>query len=115
MSEVSPSAMDESRALDALATILSSLTLSPFDISLHAQHIRLAQSIQSFDSSHLSAAREMLMAHFPAGDEVWIPLIKEKEESVDLNQTEGIVNMLEVYSRAEADYLCESTSFDGVG
>ena len=101
--------MDESRALDALATILSSLSLSPFDINLHAQHIRLAQSIQSFDPSHLSAAREMLTTHFPAGDEVWMPLIKEKEESVDLNQTEGIVDMLELYSRAEADYLCEST------
>ncbi|KIM89071.1 hypothetical protein PILCRDRAFT_812968 [Piloderma croceum F 1598] len=97
--------MDESRALDALATILSSLTLSPFDISLHAQHIRLAQSIQSFDPSHLSAAREMLTTHFPAGDEVWIPLIKEKEESVDLNQTEGILDTLELYSRAEVDYL----------
>ena len=101
--------MDESKSLDALATILSSLALSPFDISLHAQHIRLAQSIYSFDPSHLSAAREMLTTHFPAGDDVWMPLIKEKEQSVDLNQTVGILDMLELFSRAEADYLCECT------
>jgi len=34
-----------------------------------------------------------------------MPLIKEKEESVDLNQTEGIVDMLELYSRAEGGYI----------
>jgi len=97
--------MDESQALDALATILTSLSQTPFDISLHAQHIHLAQSLQSIDQSHLSAAREMLTTHFPAGDEVWMPMIKEKEESVDLNQAEDILDVLELYSKAEADYM----------
>jgi squamous cell carcinoma antigen recognized by T-cells 3 len=99
--------MDESQTLDALATILTSLSQTPFDISLHVQHIRLAQSVQSIDQSHLSAAREMFTIHFPAGDEVWMPIIKEKEESVDLNEAEGILDVLELFSKAEADYFCQ--------
>jgi hypothetical protein len=106
--------MDESQALDALATILTSLSQTPFDISLHAQHIHLAQSLQSIDQSHLSAAREMLTTHFPAGDEVWMPMIKEKEASVDLNQAEDILDVLELYSKAEADYMCEYTCVERV-
>jgi squamous cell carcinoma antigen recognized by T-cells 3 len=101
--------MDESQALDALAAILNSLSQTPFDINLHAQHIRLAQSMCSIDKSHLSAAREMLTTHFPAGDEVWLPMIKEKEESVDLNDAVNILDVLELYSNAEADYMCECT------
>lgn len=103
--------MDESQSLDALATILNALSQSPFDITLHAQHIRLAQSLHSFDPSHLSAAREMFTAHFPAGDDVWMPLIKEKEQTVDVSMAEGILDVLELYSRAEADYLCQCTRF----
>jgi hypothetical protein len=103
--------MNESESLDALANTLTSLSQSPFEISLHAQHIRLAKSIQSFDTTHLSAAREMFTAHFPAGDEVWMPLIKEKEESLDMKEAESLLDMLELYTRAEGDYLCESIFF----
>jgi len=101
--------MDESQSLDALANILTSLSQSPFDISLHAQHIRLAKSMKSFDPTHLSAAREMFKSHFPAGNEVWMPLIKDKEDSVDMNDPESVLDMLELYSTAEGDYLCKCT------
>lgn len=98
-------------SLDALADILNTLSQSPFDISLHAQHIRLANSIKSFDPTHLSAAQEMLTAHFPAGDAVWMPLLKEKEESLDMKEAGSVLDMLELYTRAEGDYLCECTRF----
>lgn len=98
--------MDESRALDALSTLLESLSQAPFEVALHAKHINLAHTLKSFDPSHLDAAREMFTTHFPAGDEVWMPLIQEKEERVDLSQAEGILDILELYAKAEADYLC---------
>jgi hypothetical protein len=65
--------------------------------------------MQSFDPSHLSAAREMVTNHLPAGDDVWMPLIKEKQDSVDLNQLDDVMDVLELYSRGEQDYLCECT------
>lgn len=97
----------ESKSLDALSNILDSLSQNPFDISLHVQHINLAQTLESSDPTHLHAAREMLVAQFPATDDVWMLLIKSKEESVDLNDAEGILDLVELYSKAEADYLCE--------
>ncbi|KZP31530.1 hypothetical protein FIBSPDRAFT_776202 [Athelia psychrophila] len=95
----------ESKSLDALSNILDSLSQNPFDISLHVQHINLAQTLESSDPTHLHAAREMLVAQFPATDDVWMLLIKSKEESVDLNDAEGILDLMELYSKAEADYL----------
>lgn len=98
----------ETQSLDDLSKVLTSLSQNPFDISLHAQHIRLAQSLESFDPSYIHAARETLTTHFPANDDIWMPLIKYKQESIDMNDAEGILDIMELYTRAEADYLCKS-------
>lgn len=97
----------ESKSLDALSNALDTLAQNPFDITLHVKHIQLAQTLESSDPSHLHAAREMFVAHFPGTDDVWLPLIKSKEEAVDLNDAEGMLDMMELYAKAEADYLCE--------
>lgn len=99
--------MDEEASLDALATLLTNLSQSPYDVSLHAQHVALAQTLESFDPSQSTAAREMFIAHYPAGEEVWLPLIQTKESSVDLTTAEGCLELLELYGKAEEDYLCE--------
>lgn len=105
----SPTMNAESESLDALSNILNTLSQNPFDLSLHVQHIHLAQKLESFDPSHLQGAREMLTDHFPATDDVWLPLIKAKEQSVDLDDIEGMLDMMELYAKAEADYLCALT------
>lgn len=47
----------------------------------------------------------MLTSFWPAGDEVWIPMIDAKEkEGVDT--AESVQNVLALYELAEADYLC---------
>lgn len=44
---------------------------------------------------------------YPAGEETWLPLIQGKESSVDLATPEGCLELLELYGKAEEDYLCE--------
>jgi hypothetical protein len=87
-----------------LATLLDSLSQNPYDISLHAQHIRLAEA--SGISEQLVSARQMFTDMWAAGDEVWIPLLDEKLSSTDLGTFAGISEILELYDRAEQDYLC---------
>jgi len=96
--------MDETRALDALAGVLNELSEHPYDISLHARHIHLAQSLEV----QVQAAWEMFTQFLAAGEDVWLDLIKAKEASVDLGTAEGVEEILALYSRAEADYLCAS-------
>jgi hypothetical protein len=93
--------------LEALAQVLSELSERPYDITLHARHIRLAQSLEE---TEVQSAMEMLTQFLAAGEDVWLELIRAKEASVDLNMAEGVEELLELYSRAEADYLCASTT-----
>lgn len=97
--------MDESHSLDALANILNEVAEKPFDIALHARHIRLAQSIEGMEEEVL-AASEILPDFLAAGEDVWLRLIKAKEASVNLESTNGVEEVLALYARAENDYLC---------
>ncbi|KAF8208710.1 hypothetical protein K438DRAFT_1812755 [Mycena galopus ATCC 62051] len=96
--------MDESQSLDALANVLSQLESKPFDISLHATHIRLTQSLEGMQEDAL-AAMEMMTSFFAAGEDVWLALIKAKEETLDLDSANGVEELLALYKRAEEDYL----------
>lgn len=101
--------MDANEALEALSNLLTALSESPYDLSLHAQHIRLADA--SGDAEQAVAAREMMTAYWPAGDEVWLPLLRAKQQSVNLETAEGIPDVLALYSVAEDDYFCTSGPF----
>lgn len=101
--------MDDS--LNALSNILSQIAEEPYDVALHIQHIQLAQSDPGLDTE-LKSAMEMMTEFLAADPEhVWLPLIKQKEESLDLDTTTGVEELLALYERAERDYLCESLNF----
>ncbi|TDL22101.1 hypothetical protein BD410DRAFT_788782 [Rickenella mellea] len=96
--------MDEAETLEALSQLLTQLSTNPYDISLHAQHIKLASSSGLEDQ--VQAAREMMTGFWPAGDDVWLPMIEAKEKSImDANTSEAIQEMLQMFELAEADYL----------
>ncbi|THH19088.1 hypothetical protein EW146_g2006 [Bondarzewia mesenterica] len=95
--------MDETESLEALSNLLTELLEKPYDISLHAQHIRLASATGMEDQ--VRDAREMVTTYWAAGDEVWIPLIEAKEKLVNLESREGLQEILDLYNRAESDYL----------
>lgn len=95
---------DEANVLEALANTLTLLTDNPYDISLHAQNVRLAQSTNMEDQ--LEAALDMVKTFWAAGDYVWIPLIDLKTKESDSGTPEGLREVLQLYERAEEDYLC---------
>jgi len=97
--------MDEAESLDALANIITAVAEKPYDISLHAQHVKLTQSLEGMETE-VQSAMEMMSQLVAAGDDVWIPLLNSKEQSVDLETEDGVQELLELYSRAEGDYLC---------
>jgi hypothetical protein len=101
--------MDETQSLDALAQVLSELSERPYDITLHARHIQLARSLEAMEAE-VKSALEMLTQILAAGEDVWLQLIKAEEGSVDLGTVEGVEELLALYSRAEADYLCASAT-----
>ncbi|KAI0357377.1 RNA-binding protein Prp24 [Trametes cingulata] len=95
--------MNEADSLEALSGILERLTENPYDISLHAEHIRIAQSTHMDDQ--VDSALEMMTAFWAAGEEVWLPLIQRKLEQSNLESPEDLRAILDVFSRAEQDYL----------
>ncbi|KAJ3554397.1 hypothetical protein NM688_g3135 [Phlebia brevispora] len=94
---------DEANALEALANTLTLLTENPYDISLHAQNVRLARATEMEDQ--LEAALDMVKTFWAAGDYVWIPLIDIKVKAADLKSAEGLQEILKLFERAEEDYL----------
>jgi len=96
--------MDEEQALEALSNVISTLSETPFDLSLHAQHIQLAASTGIDDQ--VRAARETLTVYYACGDDVWLPLIEDKKSAADLDTIDGVLSVLSTYKRAEDDYLC---------
>ena len=96
--------MDEADSVEALSKILEAISESPYNLSLHAQHIRLA--LANGDDEQAQAAWEMFIAFWAAGDEVWLPLLQARERTEDLNTTEGMQAVLTLYRRSEEDYLC---------
>jgi hypothetical protein len=95
--------MDEEQTLDALASLLTELAQKPHDIALHAKHIQLSAEC---GQSQAHSAREMFTNYLAAGDEIWLPLIESKETSEDLISLVGTQEILNLYARAEGDYLC---------
>jgi hypothetical protein len=96
--------MDEEQALEALSKVISALSENPFDLSLHAQHIQLAAAAGMDDQVH--EARETLTTYYACGDDVWLSLIEDKRNAIDMNSVEGALSVLQAYERAEGDYLC---------
>ncbi|CAA7261390.1 unnamed protein product [Cyclocybe aegerita] len=96
--------MDGSDSLDALANILNDLAEKPYDVSVHTRHIQLAQSFEGLEAEALSA-REMMTQLLAAGNDVWLPLLEAKEQTVNLDTADGVQELLSLYARAEADYL----------
>jgi squamous cell carcinoma antigen recognized by T-cells 3 len=97
--------MDEVESLDALAAILTELSENPYDISLHVKHIALAQEYGLQDQ--LQVAREMLVGVYAVGQDVWTPMIEYRKSQENLATIQGVERVLELYMRAEEDYLCE--------
>jgi hypothetical protein len=95
---------DATKGLDALANLLTELSVSPFDINHHVQHINLARSLDM--EEQVSAAQEMAANYLAVGDDVWLPLIEAKTSSSNLENPAEVLEVLELYARAEADYLC---------
>ena len=99
--------MDEAESLEALSNVLTAISENPHDVSLHAQHINIAETLGDGQQDQALSAREMMAGFLAAGEEVWFPLINAKKASVDLDTEEGVAEVLEVYEKAEDDYLCE--------
>ncbi|KAH9925562.1 RNA-binding protein Prp24 [Fomitopsis serialis] len=95
--------MDETDALEALSNILNRLTEDPYDISLHVEHVRIAQ--QTGMEDQLDSALEMVTAFWAAGDYVWLPLIERKIQASNLESPEDLQGILDLFGRAEQDYL----------
>jgi hypothetical protein len=96
--------MDEEQALEALSNVISALSETPFDLSLHAQHIQLAVAASMDDQ--VRAARDTLTAYYACSDDVWLPLIEDKKSAADLDTVDGTLSVLAAYKSAEDDYLC---------
>lgn len=95
--------MDESQSLDALGNILSELEGKAFDF---ATHIRLTQSLEGMQEEVKLSALEMMTTFVAAGEDIWLAVIKAKEEMLDLETANGVEELLALYKRAEEDYLC---------
>ncbi|EJF56678.1 RNA-binding protein Prp24 [Dichomitus squalens LYAD-421 SS1] len=95
--------MNEADSLEALSAILERLTENPYDISLHAEHIRIAHATGM--DGQAGSALEMVTAFWAAGDYVWLPLIEHKIAGSNLETPEDLQSILDLFSRAEQDYL----------
>ncbi|KAF8120579.1 hypothetical protein EV363DRAFT_1474306, partial [Boletus edulis] len=94
---------DTSDALDALANLLTELSVNSFDINLHVQHINLARTLDM--EPQVLVAQEMAASYLAVGDDVWLPLIEAKNSSANLENPADVLELSELYTRAEADYL----------
>ncbi|KIJ64460.1 hypothetical protein HYDPIDRAFT_111787 [Hydnomerulius pinastri MD-312] len=55
--------------------------------------------------SQVGVAQEMATNYLAVGDDVWLPLINAKTTSADLDIPTGASEVLDLYTRAEEDYL----------
>ncbi|KAI0084788.1 hypothetical protein BDY19DRAFT_1077256 [Irpex rosettiformis] len=95
--------MDEVAALEALANNLSLITENPYDLSLHIQNVRLERETGMEDQEE--AVLDMLVTYWAAGEQVWMPLIDLRVKNSNLESPEGLQSVLELFEKAEADYL----------
>ncbi|KAG9315935.1 hypothetical protein JVU11DRAFT_3587 [Chiua virens] len=96
--------VNASDGLDALADLLTELSVNAFDINLHLRHINLARSLPDMDAQVL-VAQEMAASYLAVGEDVWLPLIHAKLSSANIEDPAGVLEVLELYARAENDYL----------
>lgn len=96
-------------SLEALDNILSEISAKPLHLSLHLRHIELAKTLEDLDFQ--ITAFQTLTQFLAVGDEIWLPYIEAKEKTLDLDTAEGVEELLQLYERAEEDYLCRSGSF----
>ena len=97
--------MEEADALEALSNTLTLLTEDPYDITLHAQHVRLARASGMEDQ--LESALDMVTSFWAAGSYVWLPVLDVKMKGLDLDKAEDVQTLFALFERAEEDYLCE--------
>lgn len=96
--------MDEAQSLEALSNVLTDISANPYDISLHAKHIKL--SVDSGSDEQANVARQMMTGFWPAGDEVWMPIVDTRiQQGVDA--LDDVMEILGLFESAERDYLCE--------
>ncbi|KAM5538638.1 hypothetical protein V8D89_007667 [Ganoderma adspersum] len=95
--------MNEVDSLEALSGVLERLTDNPYDISLHAEHIRIARATGMDDQ--VDSALEMMTVFWASGDGVWLPLIQHKIAASNLESPEDLQSILDLFARAERDYL----------
>ncbi|KIP09711.1 hypothetical protein PHLGIDRAFT_22785 [Phlebiopsis gigantea 11061_1 CR5-6] len=95
--------MDQANALEALVGAITLLNDNPYDIALHAQHVRLARETGMDDQ--LESALDMVTTFYASGDHIWLPLVELKIKGTDVGTTQGIKDVLAMFERAEADYL----------
>lgn len=96
-------------SLEAVDNILSKISVKPLDLSLHLRHIELARTLE--DLEFQLTAFQTLTQFLAVGDEIWLPYIDAKAKSLDLDTVEGVEELLQLYERAEEDYLCRSGPF----
>src|SRR6266702_4509106 len=101
--------MDEEQALEALSNVISALSETPFDLSLHAQHIQLAAVAGMDDQAHV--ARETLTTYYACADDVWLPFLEEKKKTANLDSMDSVLSVLQAYKLAEDDYLCARNTY----
>ena len=101
--------MDEAQALEAVANILGEILSKPLDLSLHLRHIELARTLDDLESQ--LTAFQMVSEFLAVGDEVWLPYLDAKAKSVDLETENGAEELLQLYEKAEGDYLCRWRQF----
>ncbi|KAJ2935129.1 hypothetical protein H1R20_g1982, partial [Candolleomyces eurysporus] len=90
-------------SLEAVDKILSKITAKPLDLSLHLRHIELAKALE--DLEFQLTAFQTLTQFLAVGDEIWSPYIDAKAKYLDLDTAEGVEELLQLYERAEEDYL----------
>ena len=94
---------DEIQSLEAVEEILGKIDTNPYDLSLHGQYLQLALSTGVDD--FVTAARQTLTRYWPAGDDVWLPLV-EVQIQQGADSLEDALGVLRVFDTAEEDYLC---------
>ncbi|GJE88539.1 RNA-binding protein Prp24 [Phanerochaete sordida] len=95
--------MGEAETLDALVNTLALLSENQYDLSLHAQHVRLAR--ETGLEEQIKDALEMVTTFWAAGDYVWLPLLDIKIKGANLDTAEDVNAVLSLFELAEADYM----------
>ncbi|KAH8104839.1 RNA-binding protein Prp24 [Cristinia sonorae] len=95
--------MDEEAALIALDNTLTKLGQNPHDLTLHAEHIRVAREAEMHEQ--VVAALEMLTSFFAAGDYAWLPLLSARTSTEQLETVEELQEIHALFEKGERDYL----------